>query len=328
MKILGLMLAVAMVFATACGKAQPLPGSGPFEPLPGSSETIVPGASTSMSSALVALATACGAGQPITWTYSPVAALAPNYLASRDGAVSPSGVFTAPLCGSVLLGTKVNAVGSCLNAKTNQNYSTTVVFSIQQEQLGGSATGAAIVTDCGTTVECAAANPLAISVPVCFANQTPFSVKLYTRLDFTCGPVWSPTTPPTGLAACSAAISPGVDGPALCTAFTYSAFGTCSAAGVQTRTVLTSIPTGCVGGAVPVLTQACTPPPNGALLWSNNCQGCHGPIGGPYGFAGNRAGASAATIQAAINNNVGGMGSASLRALTPAEVAAIAAANP
>jgi hypothetical protein len=55
----------------------------------------------------------------------------------------------------------------------------------------------------------------------------------------------------------------GPGGGATCTSFTYSDFGTCQADGTQTRTVLTSTPAGCTGGA-PVLSQSCTyvPPTN------------------------------------------------------------------
>ncbi|PIP03187.1 MAG: hypothetical protein COX54_04540, partial [Candidatus Yonathbacteria bacterium CG23_combo_of_CG06-09_8_20_14_all_46_18] len=47
-----------------------------------------------------------------------------------------------------------------------------------------------------------------------------------------------------------------------CTAFTYSSWGTCQPDGTQTRTVLTSSPSGCTGGS-PITTQSCTytPPP-------------------------------------------------------------------
>jgi hypothetical protein len=51
----------------------------------------------------------------------------------------------------------------------------------------------------------------------------------------------------------------GATAPATCTAFTYSAWGTCTN-GLQTRTVLTSSPAGCTGGT-PVLSQACTSTP-------------------------------------------------------------------
>ena len=103
-----------------------------------------------------------------------------------------------------------------------------------------------------------------------------------------------------------------------CTSFTYSAFGACQPSNLQVRTVLTSSPASCTGGA-PVLTQACTyvPPIDGAALYTQYCAGCHG---------NGKKGSSASSIQTAINNNVGGMGSASLRALTAAQVAAIAAA--
>ncbi|BDG01686.1 c-type cytochrome [Anaeromyxobacter oryzae] len=70
--------------------------------------------------------------------------------------------------------------------------------------------------------------------------------------------------------------------PATCSAFTYTAWApaTCPTSGQQTRTVLTSSPAGCTGGA-PVLTQACTPPPpaiDGAALYTQSCAGCHGAL--------------------------------------------------
>ncbi len=103
-----------------------------------------------------------------------------------------------------------------------------------------------------------------------------------------------------------------------CTSFTYSAFGACQPSNLQVRTVLSSSPAGCTGGA-PVLTQACTyvPPIDGAALYTQYCAGCHG---------NSKKGSSASSTLAAINNNTGGMGSAALRALTPAQLAAIAAA--
>ncbi|HET9594942.1 MAG TPA: cytochrome c [Anaeromyxobacteraceae bacterium] len=67
-----------------------------------------------------------------------------------------------------------------------------------------------------------------------------------------------------------------------CTAFTYSAWGACQSSNTQTRTVLSSSPTGCVGGN-PVLSQACTfvppaPAPDGAALYAASCAGCHGAL--------------------------------------------------
>ncbi|HSO33057.1 MAG TPA: cytochrome c [Labilithrix sp.] len=114
-----------------------------------------------------------------------------------------------------------------------------------------------------------------------------------------------PTTPP-----------PPPPPPTTCTSFTYSAWGACQPNSTQTRTVATSSPAGCTGGA-PVLSQACTytPPVDGAALYMQYCSGCHG---------NGKKGKAAATTQSAINNNVGGMGSLSF--LTSAQVAAIAAA--
>ena len=103
-----------------------------------------------------------------------------------------------------------------------------------------------------------------------------------------------------------------------CTSFTYSAYGACQPSNTQSRTVLTSSPTGCTGGS-PILTQACVyvPPIDGAALYTQYCAGCH---------ANSKKGRPASATQAAIDADIGGMGTAALRALTPAQIAAIAAA--
>ncbi len=65
-----------------------------------------------------------------------------------------------------------------------------------------------------------------------------------------------------------------------CTSFTYSAWtpAVCDATGVQSRTVASSAPAGCTGGA-PVLTQTCTPPAlDGAALYGQSCSSCHGAL--------------------------------------------------
>jgi hypothetical protein len=49
----------------------------------------------------------------------------------------------------------------------------------------------------------------------------------------------------------------GPEGSTACTSFTYSAWGACQSNNTQTRSLLTSSPSGCTGGS-PVLSQACT----------------------------------------------------------------------
>jgi hypothetical protein len=101
--------------------------------------------------------------------------------------------------------------------------------------------------------------------------------------------------------------------PSTCTSFTYSAWGACQPNGTQARTLTSSSPAGCTGGT-PVLSQSCTYV-DGAALYTQYCAGCHGT---------SKKGSSATSIQSAIDSNKGGMGSLSF--LTPAQVAAIAAA--
>ncbi|MBU0676467.1 MAG: CxxxxCH/CxxCH domain-containing protein [Proteobacteria bacterium] len=86
---------------------------------------------------------------------------------------------------------------------------------------------------------------------------------------------------------------------------------------------LTSL-TGAEVQAIAAALPAPPPPPaviDGPSLYSNNCSGCHGPLATSA-----KAGRNAGQIQAAIDNNVGGMGF--LTSLTAAEVQAIAAALP
>jgi mono/diheme cytochrome c family protein len=118
------------------------------------------------------------------------------------------------------------------------------------------------------------------------------------------------------VAALSGTSGGGGGAPGACV-YTYGAWSAC-ANGSQTRTVLTATPAGCTG--TPVLVQACAvnpPPIDGAALYATYCAGCHG---------NSKKGKSASAIQGAIDSNRGGMGTAALRALTPAQVAAISAA--
>ena len=57
--------------------------------------------------------------------------------------------------------------------------------------------------------------------------------------------------------------------PPVCTSFTYSAWSTCSFNGsswLQTRSILTSLPSGCYGGS-PVTVQSCLPPPPNPVVY-------------------------------------------------------------
>jgi hypothetical protein len=72
----------------------------------------------------------------------------------------------------------------------------------------------------------------------------------------------------------TAANMPPGPGATTCTAFTYSAFGACQVDGTQTRTILTSSPDGCSGGA-PVTTQTCVfvPPVNTCTSFTYSAYG-------------------------------------------------------
>jgi mono/diheme cytochrome c family protein len=74
--------------------------------------------------------------------------------------------------------------------------------------------------------------------------------------------------------------------------------------------------------SISITVNAVAAPPDGVALFNSKCAGCHG--GSLAAF--NHKGATAATIQTAIDTNHGGMGTTTLKALTTAEVAAIATA--
>jgi hypothetical protein len=89
---------------------------------------------------------------------------------------------------------------------------------------------------------------------------------------------------------------PGGGTPVTCTGFTYNPWGACQSNNTQTRTVATSSPSGCTGGA-PVVSQSCvyTPPPPGACQYtytswgacqSNNTQTRTVVTSGPTGCTG------------------------------------------
>ncbi|MDD5569027.1 MAG: peptidoglycan-binding domain-containing protein [Candidatus Pacebacteria bacterium] len=60
--------------------------------------------------------------------------------------------------------------------------------------------------------------------------------------------------------------------PPTCTSWVYSNWSACSSNGQQTRTVLSSSPSGCINGN-PVISQSCTPPPITCTSWTYSSWG-------------------------------------------------------
>jgi hypothetical protein len=150
------------------------------------------------------LATACN-GNPITYIYSGVATVGAGYLASRDGQVTSAGVFTAPICGSSLLGSIVTVTGSC---NTNGGPRTAVAnIAVGTELVTAITIVAADVSVCGAAA-CRAANPLNVNLPLCSSGNN--TIQYYARIDASCGPAYAPRDPATVTplpAACASTIS-------------------------------------------------------------------------------------------------------------------------
>jgi hypothetical protein len=104
-------------------------------------------------------------------------------------------------------------------------------------------------------------------------------------------------------------------GASTCSSFAYASWGACQSSGTQTRTVTSSLPSGCTGGS-PVLSQSCTPGLDGAALYQAKCaNNCHGPAA-TSNLKGK--GITVATIQAAHGNPALGLNSTELQAIVTA----------
>jgi len=162
-------------------------------------ETVALGQTTSF----LALASAC-TGAPVSYSYSGITTL--NYLAARDGQVTSLGYFTAPICGSALLGSTVTVTGSCISGDIP--HTAVASITVGQELVTTVAIVVADVSICGAAV-CRAHSPLSITTPPCLT--TPTTIQYYARIDASCGSVFNPSDPalvnPTP-PACSTTVSP------------------------------------------------------------------------------------------------------------------------
>ena len=117
---------------------------------------------------------------------------------------------------------------------------------------------------------------------------------------------------------------PGGSSASLSSATTSQPTFVADVAGAYTATLTVSDGALTSSASVAITAQAPPPPPppsiDGAALYTAKCQSCHGAIKPIF----SRNSRDATKIQAAINNNKGGMGF--LSSLTAAEVQAIAAA--
>lgn len=183
MKKLLLLALVGLTVLTGCP-------SGPDDSPPATPGKMNAGEVVELGStqAFLTLAQACN-GAAISYTYS--GTTTPNYLASRDGAVTSNGVFTAPTCGSALIGSAVTVTGSCTSAGVP--HTAIANITVGSEIVTSIVFVAADVNLCGAAV-CRAHTPTNITTPVCPVGS-PTTIQYYVQINASCGPVFAPSDP-------------------------------------------------------------------------------------------------------------------------------------
>jgi hypothetical protein len=152
------------------------------------SSTVQPGTQVEMLPAMASTLVCDPAG--LTWSIQEQVSNPSAWNASVDGSVNQSGVLSAPKCGSAWVGATIHVQAVCAsNGKTGVAAVTTA-----QEILHTLVPGAAIVSQCGEAA-CRSNTPTDIQVRPCMASEAPTTVDFFARLDFTCGPVFSPALP-------------------------------------------------------------------------------------------------------------------------------------
>jgi len=140
------------------------------------------------------------------------------------------------------------------------------------------------------------------------------------------------TTPPTPVTdgatlyasycvSCHGALATSAKAGATASAIQAAINGNTGSMGSVSLKALSATQVAAIAAVLPKPTP--TPVTDGATLYASGCAGCHGALATSA-----KAGATASSIQAAINNNTGSMGSVSLKALSATQVAAIASVLP
>ena len=174
-------LALSVLF-TACNGLDP---SG--KTIQVTSNVVAPGSETPI---LAAMTAALGCGAPdLAWSIQE--STTPGWNSSLDGSVTQQGMFTAPKCGSTWVGGYVLHINAYC---ATTGLTGVAAMTTAQEVLSSLAIAEAAVSVCGATI-CRSLTPTAISLPLCTAGQPASTVQFYSRLNFTCGPIYVPALP-------------------------------------------------------------------------------------------------------------------------------------
>lgn len=137
--------------------------------------------------------------QGLTWSIRE--ASNPGFTSPLDGSVTQNGVFTAPQCGSIYIGTVMHVVATC----SSNGRMGTVNMAIAQEILDTVQVALAVANP-GTPEAChllpvalgafCPGGTSACSEPNgCYCVKIGQQVQFYAQLNFTCGPVFTPPLP-------------------------------------------------------------------------------------------------------------------------------------
>jgi hypothetical protein len=167
---------LAILFFASCGVQVP-------------SVKVAPETATNLAALQALVAAHCKTSTPV---WSIVEATSPNFSSPRDGAISQTGVFSAPICGSLYIGTTMHVQVEC------SNLNATAPIIVQEEVISTLAMYAAIVTSPAGT--CLAPGSLTgVPAPVVPINGL---VAWYAQVKLSCGDFVTPTPPASWPAVC------------------------------------------------------------------------------------------------------------------------------
>jgi hypothetical protein len=164
------------------------PVDPPSETINVTSNVVAPDGKIEMQAAFASALTCDPTG--LLWSIQEQVANPTAWNTSVDGSIAQNGVLSAPKCGSPWVGSTIHVQAYC----SSNNKLGTAAITTAQENISTVAISDAVVNQCGEPA-CRMANPTAINVRLCLANEPQTTIQFFSKLTFTCSTVYSPDLP-------------------------------------------------------------------------------------------------------------------------------------